>query len=151
MLDETVRTGIDLIDADHARLVSLLEKIDLACARGQRRTVARLLGRFIETFDHHFESERRVLADLRVPDLERRHSEFITARSWVMSHPIDPSDVEQVDRIVEYARAWLTDHVVRQDGAIAEELRRRSAQDRLRRGFRLDAVQIGRASCRERV
>lgn len=142
MLDETVRTGIDLIDADHARLVSLLEKIDLACARGQRRTVARLLGRFIETFDRHFESERRVLADLRVPDLERRHSEFITARSWVMSHPIDPSDVEQVDRIVEYARAWLTDHVVRQDGAIAEELRRRSAQDRLRRGFRLDAVPL---------
>lgn len=143
MLDEKVRVGIDLVDADHARLFDLLGKIDLAQARGHRRTVARLLRTFLATFDRHFDTESRLLRDLGCRDLDRRHSEFITSRSMMVSHPIDARDPEQAAHIVAFARAWLFDHIVRQDGAIAEELALRGrGAGSWRRRLRLDRIPL---------
>jgi PAS domain S-box-containing protein len=139
---DTTMTGTDVIAADHARLLALMDKVETANARGQRRTVARLLGRFVEAFDQHFEDERRLLGGLGVVDLDRRHSEYITARAWVLSHPIDPNDGEQVGRLVQYVRAWLTDHIVRQDGDVAEAMRRRDPSSGKRLGIRLDRIPL---------
>ncbi len=143
MLDENVKVGIDIIDAEHARLVDLLHKIDLSQARGHRRTVARLLRKFLASFDRHFDTESRLLRDLGCRDLDRRHSEFITSRSMMVSHPIDARDPEHAARIIEFARAWLADHIVRQDGAIADELIERAHRaGRLRRLLRFDGIPL---------
>ena len=132
---EPVEVGRAMIDADHARLLDLLTKIETAHARGHRRTVARLLRSFLAAFDRHFEAEARLLRDLGAPDLDRRHSEFITSRSWLVSHPLDVRDPEQIGRIIAFVRAWLADHVGRQDGGLAEMLAHRSPRRRLLRRF----------------
>lgn len=139
---DLVVSDANVIAADHARLLALMQKIEAAGGRGQRRTVARLLGRFVEAFDRHFEDERRLLAGAGLSDLDRRHSEYITARAWVLSHPIDPNDGEQVDRLVQYVRAWLTDHIVRQDGDVHEAMRQRETMLGQRGGIRLDRIPL---------
>ncbi|MCE1236030.1 MAG: nitrate- and nitrite sensing domain-containing protein [Hyphomicrobiales bacterium] len=131
-----------MIDADHARLLDLLAKIETAQARGHRRTVARLLRGFLAAFDRHFEAEARILRDLGSPDLDRRHSEFITSRSWLVSHPLDVRDSEQIGRIVAFVRAWLYDHVGRQDGAVSDDLARRSPRRRFMRRFGLGVIPL---------
>ena len=119
-----------VIEGDHARLLNLLAKIEAAHSRGHRRAVSRLLRSFLTAFDRHFEIESGVLRDLGSPDLDRRHSEFITSRSWLVSHPIDLSDCEQMGRIIAFVRAWLFDHVGRQDGALVEGAGRGSPRRR---------------------
>ena len=122
-----------MIDADHARLLDLLAKIETAHARGHRRTVGRLLRNFIAEFDRHFEAEARILRDRGAADLDRRHSEFITSRSWLVSHPIDVRDPEQIGRIIGFVRAWLFDHVGRQDAGLGDDLRLASPRRRFLR------------------
>lgn len=141
MIDDSVRTGIDVIDADHAALLELLERVELARTRDQPKAVARLLRTFLTRFDRHFETENRLLEELGVGDLERRHSEFLTSRSMMASHPIDARDPEQIARLVDFARAWLNDHMVRQDGAVAAA-RLETRLGRRRTLFGLDRVPL---------
>jgi len=119
---EPVRIGMGMIEGDHARLLDLLAKIEAAHARGHRRAVSRLLRSFLTAFDRHFEVETSVLRDLGYPDLDRRHSEFITSRSWLVSHPLDLSDSEHMGRIIAFVRAWLFDHIGRQDSALGKSV-----------------------------
>ena len=77
MDDVPVQTGVGMIDADHARLLDLLAKIETAHARGHRRTVGRLLRNFIAEFDRHFEAEARILRDRGAADLDRRHGQAL--------------------------------------------------------------------------
>lgn len=127
MVDEIVKVGIDIIDTEHARLIEILGQIEAAHARGHRRASARLLRTFLTAFDRHFETESRLLRDLGCHGLGRRHSEFITSRSMMVAHPMDARDAEQAARIIEFARAWLYDHIMRQDGAIGADLASRAA------------------------
>ncbi len=140
MFDENLKVGVDFVDADHARLIDLLDQVEAALARANRRAVARLLRGFLAAFDRHFETENRLLDDLGRPDLDRRHSEFITARSMMLAHPIDAGDSEQAARIVEFARAWLYDHIVRQDGTIGAALA--AARPRRSRFALLDRIPL---------
>ena len=142
MVQKTAKIGRDMIDADHARLVDLLVKIETAHERGHRRTVARLLRSFLLAFDRHFEGEARLLREAGCRDLDRRHSEFITSRSWLVSHPLDVRDPEQIGRIIAFVRAWLFDHVGRQDGAVVEDLVSETPRRRLLRRFGLGALSL---------
>ncbi|MDK9696752.1 MAG: nitrate- and nitrite sensing domain-containing protein [Siculibacillus sp.] len=139
---ETV--GMGMIEADHARLLDLLAKIEIAHARGHRRTVARLLQSFLAAFDRHFEAEARILRDLGNDDLDRRHSEFITSRSWLVSHPLDVRDSEQMGRIIAFVRAWLHDHIGRQDAAVVGDLAPGGARRRLLRRFGIRSISLRR-------
>ena len=139
---EYVRVGITEIDADHARLIAHLEKLETAHASGHARAVTRLLRSFLTAFDQHFDMESRILRDQGFRDLDRRHSEFLTSRSWIMSHPLDVRDAEQVGRIIEFVRAWLFDHITRQDGAIAEQQMRRDPRRRFLRSLRLALIPL---------
>lgn len=135
------KLGMGMIEADHVRLLELLAKIETAQARGHRRTVARLLQTFLAAFDRHFEAEARILRDLGCDDLDRRHSEFITSRSWLVSHPLDVRDSEQMGRIIAFVRAWLHDHVGRQDAAVVD-LAPGGARRRFLRRFSIRALSL---------
>ncbi len=141
MPSAATKTTMGMIEGDHANLLDLLAKIETAHARGQRRTVARLLRSLLLAFDRHFESETHVLRNAGCTDLDRRHSEFITSRSWLVSHPLDLRDAEQMGRIVAFVRAWVYDHVGRQDAEFGD----RSARDGARPfgpRFRLDFLPL---------
>lgn len=142
MAYEYAKVGISVIDADHARLIDILEKLEDAHGRGHRRVAARLLRAFLSEFDRHFEAETHVLRDMGCRTLDRRHSEFLTSRSWMVSHPLDARDPEQVGRIVEFARAWLFDHIARQDGAVIDEVVRRNPGKRLLKRLRLGIIPL---------
>lgn len=133
---------IGMVEGEHARLLDLLTKIETAHARGQRRAVSRLLRSFLTAFDRHFEMEARVLRELGCADLDRRHSEFITSRSWLVSHPIDLSDSEQMGRIIAFVRAWLFDHVGRQDGALVQGGAHGSRRRRFLRRMSFDFIPL---------
>jgi len=107
--------GIDVIDAGHSRLLALIETAEAARSAGKAHAAVRHLKLFLKEFNDHFEMENRLLEKAGYPGLGARHSEFITSFSMVSAHPLDPNDLEQVQRITEFMRAWLTDHIIRQD------------------------------------
>ncbi len=107
--------GVEAIDAEHARLLSLVERAETARTKGSLRSAVRLLRLFLGEFDRHFERELELLGGLDGAALAQRRSEYFTSQAVVQAHPLEADDVELLEHVTVYARAWLLDHIIRQD------------------------------------
>ena len=107
--------GIDSVDAEHRQLIALVGRAEAARLDGNIRAAARLLRQFVSEFNRHFDKELGLLSGLTPDQLARRRSEHQTSQAVVHAHPLGADDVQLIERLTSYARAWLTDHIVRQD------------------------------------
>jgi len=107
--------GIDSVDAEHRQLITLVGRAETARLDGNIRAAVRLLRQFLGEFDRHFDKELRLLSSLTSAQLAQRRSEHLTSQAVVLAHPLGADDVQLIEQVTSYARAWLTDHIVRQD------------------------------------
>lgn len=131
--DQGWNIGVDDVDAEHARLLALVEEAEQACAVGDMSRAARRLIAFLDLFKVHFDDETRRLEALELPDIARRRAEFLTSLSLVSVHTVDGDDPERVTRACDLMRTWLVDHIVRQDMPLRDFFAARGSAQRPRR------------------
>lgn len=136
--------GVEAIDTEHRRLLSLIAQAENARSGGDRRKAVRLLRLFLGEFDKHFEKELGLLAGLDAAALAQRRSEYLTSQAVLQAHPLDADDVDLIEQVTVYAQAWLLDHIVRQDLPRRHAFWRKGQAPVARRPFwqRLDIIKL---------
>lgn len=114
--DESLVTGIELIDAQHREWVRRLEDVSLAMysAGGAKRLVETL--DFLKDYTRfHFETEERFMADHRYPELDehrRKHAELhetlVRLEADLEEEGITPTLTEAVNTLLSN---WLIRHI----------------------------------------
>lgn len=134
-----LQLGVPAIDDDHRQLATVLERMEEAMRADKPETAARLLGRFVQAMDRHFDREEMLIAEPQVS--ARRRSEYARARAVLCDHP-DAGDPELLRQLVDYAHAWYVDHVVRQDLPLRRLYVEHGLARPERRGRRLDFLKV---------
>lgn len=112
---DDLAVGTVSIDTEHRGLVDLLARAQAAYSAGNVRSAVRLLRQFLTDFSRHFDGEQRLLSRVGCPAVTGRGSEYRTSHAIFSVHPLEADDVEVIGQMIEYANAWLIDHIIRQD------------------------------------
>ncbi|MGE5548532.1 MAG: nitrate- and nitrite sensing domain-containing protein [Solirubrobacterales bacterium] len=140
---EDLAIGAPATDQDHRRLVERLLGAQAAYAEGDVRSAARLLRQFLAEFSRHFDREQRSLTAVGCPAVAERGSEYRTSHALFSVHPLEADDVEVIGQMIEYATAWLVDHIIRQDMPLRRWFADRpSAHQREGFRFRFDLIKL---------
>ncbi|MCR6628936.1 MAG: nitrate- and nitrite sensing domain-containing protein [Magnetospirillum sp.] len=136
--------GIESIDIEHKRLLSLIAQAEAARLGGERRKAVRLLRLFLGEFGKHFEKEADLLAGMDAAAMAQRRSEYLTSQAVLQAHPLDADDIDLIEHVTVYAHAWLLDHIVRQDLPHRAAFWRRGEAPPVRRAFwqRFDVLKL---------
>jgi hemerythrin len=108
--------GIPDMDADHQRLLELLNDLYATTMRGEhRRFSAR--GALLARATCHVLSEEKVMEDAGYPHLAGERKEH----AWFLQrlHVVDLWDPELAAETISFLRKWFVDHVVRREKAFA--------------------------------
>lgn len=108
--------GIDLIDADHKLLVSLINQVHEAREDGQSaEMMGSALNVLIEYTETHFSREEMLMEKGGYPDLgphKKKHVE-LTNKVREIVERYNSGDVSALnDELIEFLRTWLTDHIL---------------------------------------
>ncbi|HEX9702815.1 MAG TPA: bacteriohemerythrin [Rhodospirillales bacterium] len=111
--------GVDVLDADHIMIFSLINHIDEAHQSGtDERAIGRILQVLMDRATAHFRREERLMEDHGYPDLEAHVAEHRRIMDELQrlhsAYQANPS--AQVSReIVELLAEWLDGHVLKTD------------------------------------
>ncbi|MDO8606686.1 MAG: hemerythrin family protein [Phaeospirillum sp.] len=122
-------TGIAEVDRDHRRLVDLINQLDgIISDGGDLGRVGAVVDALVDYADYHFQREERILESVGY-DGAGAHAEIHARFGHVlgdmvgvcMLHP----DRENLLRLGDYLKSWLTDHILVEDMKFAALLRDR--------------------------
>lgn len=116
--------GLDEVDAQHRRLVDLVNELDAAMREGKgEHAVGLVLDDLVPYTVYHFAYEERLMDDYRVSSAEAHKAEHRmlidevgTIRATYTSGSVSASD------LMDLLKTWLTDHILKTDKAMAKEL-----------------------------
>ena len=115
---ETWSVGAPDIDAQHKRLVELINELHDAMARGAANDVlSPVLDRLIEYTKYHFAHEERRLQAAGYPQLAshvREHNE-LTARVVRFRDDFAAGRTAISVKVLGFLKEWLTNHIVGRD------------------------------------
>lgn len=122
---ESYSVGVDQLDADHKRLIDIINRIDAAQAAS--RSISWAIGELADYARYHFEREEKMMQDAAYSDLEkhqRRHEEFLEwLRSVQVSLRMVPDAQFHIGSDVrDYLGRWLTKHILVEDMSYKGEL-----------------------------
>jgi hemerythrin-like metal-binding protein len=107
--------GVKAFDRDHAGLAELLNEIVLAVDGGASRLLLeKLLRALAAGTEEHFRREEKYLQGIGFPDLARHIAEHRRLESEIrhLQAAFEAGEVALDDRMLEFLRHWLVDHVV---------------------------------------
>lgn len=128
--DELFVTGIEAVDAQHQRLVELINELSASLIAGDATDDAALrqvIDRLADYAQYHFAEEERLMAEAGVDarHAERHvaiHRKFVeqVATMWNSRHTLSaPANV-----LLEFLIAWLSFHILGEDQALARQIER---------------------------
>ena len=132
--------GAAEVDVQHRVLVDVLSDANATFQTGDVRGAVLLLRRFLAEFAAHFADEQRRLTELGCDTVTEREREYSTSHFIFAAHPLEADDVEVIGQLLNYANAWLLDHIVRQDSPVRGLLAPPAAMERRR--FRFDVIKL---------
>lgn len=106
------------IDEQHRGLASLVSEFHAACAEGcGRERVFPLLNRLVRYAEEHFRDEEALMGAGRYPDLlrQRREHEKLTVAIFALAERYERGEAEITDEVMAFLKAWLIDHILRED------------------------------------
>lgn len=125
--DARYRTGLDEVDAQHERLVNLINRYVAACADGSQPTLDSLIDKLVEFAILHFGTEMEIMQNESLDPRHRdrhdvSHAMFVSQcglfRDWYRQDPAGAHGA-----LLEFLPRWLTHHFLREDRAMAEQVR----------------------------
>lgn len=113
---DSYSVGVELIDADHQLLVSLINQLDDAMKAGAGTdTVGSVLNVLIEYTEGHFGREELLMEKGAYPDLAPHRKEHVKLTDQVRGivTRYNSGDIESLDaEVMEFLRTWLTGHIL---------------------------------------
>lgn len=120
--DETLRVGVEEIDAQHRKLFDLLNSLGRAVEKGyEKDVIGHVLFEMAAYADEHFKSEQLYLE--KHPDFREHFLEHWEFTKKCLALVMDFRRNRQVsDETLAFLMAWLKDHVMEKDQRFFREL-----------------------------
>lgn len=124
--DDTIRTGIPEVDAQHETLVGIYNELDEAFKRGKaHRQMSEILAKLFNYTKVHFETEEKLLEATGYPDLAQHqfeHRRLVEKlRTFVIRYKHGNQRISA--EVVEFTRAWVFGHIAKSDMAFADHVK----------------------------
>jgi hemerythrin len=121
------------IDADHLKLVGLLNELHTATSEGRgQEVVGRLLDELINSTVDHIQSEEQIMASINFPNLERHkagHADFINDLRG-LKNKYDAGSITVASQLSTLLRDWLSLHIRRYDKELLQFTKKSSSKPR---------------------
>lgn len=123
-----LNVGIPSVDAQHRRLVDILNQLDEAVAVGEEpQAILDLVAALIDYTDYHFKHEEELMrqaANFPADDFElhcRQHREFVaTVQAEQQKAIVEPDRVSNA--LLEFLVGWLSSHILYADKKMAQAI-----------------------------
>lgn len=115
---EKMSVGIDTIDADHQKLLALVNELHSVVRKKESPDiVARVLRDLIAYTDYHFEAEEQLLRLIRYPDFERHKEIHGALRDKVAELEVRYRDAPHKAgvKMFDFLSDWLMRHILGED------------------------------------
>jgi hemerythrin len=130
MVDWTadLSVGVANLDADHKKLVELLNRVFVAAYAGVEEEVLEgVLAEVAAYTKEHFAREEAHLAQRFYPDLpahKAEHDRLTAELAKISKRALDEREQGLSAEVSEFLRRWLVDHILDRDRAYAEFLKK---------------------------
>jgi hemerythrin-like metal-binding protein len=119
--DASLETRIPHIDAQHRKLFSLINDLDMAVEDGTGGLlISYVLQELVRYVKEHFEDEEQLMLRRRFPELvaHRKEHDLFTTRLKEISATFQDGDALS-SSILEFLKAWLVNHIRQTDQVYA--------------------------------
>ena len=124
--DESLSVGIQAIDDEHQKLLSLINNLQTAVLYPTGETFERqALSELVEYTKYHFQREEELMRENGYPDFEahkRQHEEMIEEVSEFLG-AYEKDREATIDELTRFLKTWLIDHIAGTDQQYAPYLR----------------------------
>lgn len=122
---DVLSIGVDEIDEDHKKLVSIFNTLNHAVKEGESAEyLAAVLEELINCTVWHFSHEERLMLKYGYRDMEEHkieHRELIDDAKK-LQREITESDTPVAEKHIEYLERWLTEHILNMDMRLGSHL-----------------------------
>jgi hemerythrin-like metal-binding protein len=112
-------TGIQAIDADHRKLVDLLNQVqDAVETGGAQATLQKVVRELVDYVTQHFDREEKMLEACNYPKLESHidlHLDFAGRVRSLLGHDFASADKAEAQELMTFLSGWLIDHILQED------------------------------------
>lgn len=115
---DEMSVGVEALDADHRRLLGLINQLATAQALGNRNIVGYVLDELVEYTEEHFRREEAHMAAIGFPDLEahyRLHRRFEERLAQVRWQHVKGLRANLPESMLSFLGEWLNQHIMQQD------------------------------------
>jgi hemerythrin len=115
---EKMSVGIDTIDADHKKLLDLVNELHAVVRKKESpANIGRVLRDLISYTDYHFQAEEQLLRLLRFPDLDHHKSVHDSLRKRVTELEERYRDCPEKAgvKMFDFLSDWLMRHILGED------------------------------------
>lgn len=119
------RTGIELIDAEHARLFEIIretkEVISAQFLHDKYDEIVQILNELREYTILHFRDEENYMEQIGYEGLALQcaaHTAFVDRLNEINPDDVDDNQKEYLDELLEFLLKWLTNHILKMDKQI---------------------------------
>ena len=118
---EQLSVGNDAIDADHKRLIEIINMVEPSLGTGNRRTLSVALTKLSQYSQEHFVREERIAAAAGYPQVPQMHQshEALNHELDKIRHEIGQTGDEwpaaRIEHFTKLLRDWLLQHVIHED------------------------------------
>jgi len=126
-----LQLGYGDIDAQHKRLVELVNQLDDAMRAGHGRDVmGSVLNELIRYTVYHFAFEEKLMDQYGISSLAAHKAEHkvLVADVTAFKAKFDSGSVAVTTELMAFLRSWLSDHILKTDKALAKELLAKGAK-----------------------
>jgi len=121
-----LETGIPVIDAQHKRLVAIINELNDALKAGRRDEVmGTIFDELVAYTETHFSCEEKLLASRDYEDIEnhRREHRVFTDQIKMDRDSFNAGVWDFEQRFLDYLREWLMNHIMVSDQAYVPTLK----------------------------
>jgi len=112
--DESYSVGIDTIDADHKKLLGMINQLQTAAHYKTDKTMIEdILNDLVDYTKYHFTREEGMMQDADYPDFDahkKQHEEMIAqVGKFVDEYRVDGT--KTIEEVAMYLKTWLINHI----------------------------------------
>ncbi|MEW6198813.1 MAG: bacteriohemerythrin [Planctomycetota bacterium] len=116
--DQSLSVGVPDLDAQHRRLVDMINDLHDAMAKGQGRDALKpLLTRLAQYTVTHFQAEEQYMRKINYPNLLQHKAEHenLVRRVKELTQSYESNQIALTIETMNFLRDWLTSHIRRVD------------------------------------
>lgn len=126
--DESMSVGVEELDAQHQKLIALINEAYEAIQKHDTRLVSTILSKMHDYAAEHFSTEERYMKESGYPELQQHkfyHTKFTTDVEDFLKNQFERTNLS---KIFVYLSRWLTQHIMEEDMKYSSYLSQQSGE-----------------------